>query len=58
MGERLVVALFATRHIGNHGTLVALSVGGIGKCRYMSKVLEVDVTDESAVFVVDPYSLH
>ena len=44
-------------HIGNRGTLVARSVGGIGKWRGMLEVLEVDVTNGSLVYVVEPYWL-
>ena len=52
------VAFFVTRCIGNHGNLDAPSVGVLGKCRDMSEVVEVDLTNRSMVLVVEPTWLH
>ena len=43
------------RRIGNHGTMVAPSVGGVGKWRGMLEVLEVDDVDGSVVAMEEPY---
>ena len=49
--------LLAIRHIGNHGTLVAPSVGVIDKWRGILEVLEVDVAFGSVVSMVEAYRL-
>ena len=35
--------------------MAAPTVGGLDKCRDMSRVVEVDVVDGSMVSIVDPY---
>ena len=47
-----------TQRIGNWVTLVAPSVGCLGKCIDISEVVEVDVVDGLMDFEVDPYLLH
>ena len=51
------MGLFAMRHKGNRGTLAVPSMGGLGKCKDMSREIEVDIVEGSVIFMVEPYWL-
>ena len=51
----LAVEVFTMLRKGNLGNMVVLSMGGLIKCKNISREIEVDSMDGLTVSVVEPY---
>ena len=54
----LEVGFFVAQRKGNYETLAALYVGGIEKCKDISRAIEADVVEGLIAYVVESYWFH